>query len=186
MTRARLCSFALICLAAACSSDPDGPDAQTPPTSGRADIEQWLEDASYRTWACEPAVHETRSPSPHGFNKICSNDLISSAATGTTAWPKGAAAVKELYASSTATTPTGFAVYLKTAADSADGANWYWYERIPTTSNVPNDPTGVIADGKGSAGAAKSVCVACHAAAGTDMLHTPSTGGRDQVYTPVP
>ena len=185
MKLAGLCSFALIGLFAACSSDSgSSSDAQTPPTSGGADVEQWLKDASYKTWACEPSIHASRDPSPHGFNRICSNDLIANAATGTTVWPKGAAAVKELYASLTATTPVGYAVYLKTDAASADGANWYWYERIPTNSAPPDDKK-VVADGKGDGGTAKSICVGCHGAAGTDVPHTPSPGGRDQVYTPV-
>jgi hypothetical protein len=182
-----LCSFALIALVAACGgSDSDGSDDQTPPTSGRTDIESWISAGSYKGWSCEPAVHAARSPSPHGFNRICSNDLIAGAATGTTAWPKGSAAVKEIYASLTATTPTGYAVYLKTDADSAAGANWYWYERVPADSDAPHDTNGVVADGKGGGGTPKSICVGCHAAAGVDTAHTPSTGGRDQVYTPVP
>jgi hypothetical protein len=160
-------------------------DAQTPPTSGRADIEKWLGDASYKTWACEPSVHAARSPSPHGFNRICSNDVIAGAAAGTAAWPRGAASVKELYDSATATAPVGFAVYLKTDASSAGGANWYWYERVPAASDAPHDGNGVVADGKGDSGAAKSVCVGCHGGAGMDAAHTPSPGGRDLVYTPV-
>ncbi|HEU4729022.1 MAG TPA: hypothetical protein VFT22_14055 [Kofleriaceae bacterium] len=174
---------------AACSSDDSTgsttSDAQTPPTSGRVDVEKWLAEGSYKTWACELAPHKFRDPSPHGFNRICSNDLIAGAATGTGAWPKGAAAVKELYASETDTTPVGYAVYLKTDADSAGGANWYWYERVPLTSDAPHDANGIVADGKGTGGTALSICVGCHAAAGSDTAHTPSIGGRDQVYTPV-
>jgi len=172
----------------ACSSDSESSitsNAQTPPTSGRVDIEAWLADASYKTWACEPAVHAARDPSPHGFNRICSNDLIAGSATGTAAWPKGAAAVKELYASLTATTPFGYAVYLKTAPDSASGANWYWYERVPLTSDAPHDANGTVADGKGGGGTPLTICVDCHRGAGSDAGHTPSPGGRDQVYTPV-
>jgi hypothetical protein len=188
MKFAGLCSFALFGLFAACSTDSGGSsnsDAQTPPTSGRIDIENWLTAASYKTWACEPAIHASRDPSPHGFNRICSNDAIAGAATGTAAWPKGAAAVKEIYTSMTDTTPVGYAVYLKTDADSADGANWYWYERVPTSSNAPHDANGIVADGKGSSGAPLTICVGCHAAAGMDATHTPSPGGHDQVYTPV-
>ena len=189
MRLAGLCCTGLICALAACSSnDTNGSsasDAQTPPTSGRVDIEKWLGDASYKTWTCEPAVHAARSPSPHGFNRICSNDLIAGAATGTGAWPKGAAAVKEIYTSLTDTTPAGYAVYLKTDAASAGGANWYWYERVPASSTAPHDANGVVADGKGGGGPAMSICVGCHAAAGTDAPHTPSPGGRDEVYTPV-
>jgi hypothetical protein len=187
MKLAGLCSFALIGLFAACgSSDSNGSDDQTPPTSGRTDIESWISAGSYKGWSCEPAVHAARSPSPHGFNRICSNDLIAGAATGTTVWPKGSAAVKEIYASLTSTTPTGYAVYLKTDADSAGGANWYWYERVPADSSAPHDGNGTVADGKGGSGTPMSICVGCHAAAGADGPHTPSPGGRDQVYTPVP
>jgi cytochrome c553 len=185
MKLAALLCTALLGTLVSCSSDSTTSDAQTPPTSGRTDIEKWLTDASYKTWTCEPAVHAARDPSPHGFNRICSNDVIMAAASGTGPWPKGASAVKEIYASLTATTPVGVAVYLKTAADSASGASWYWYERVPSTSDAPHDANGVVADGKGSSGTPLSICVACHGAAGSDTMHTPSPGGRDQVYTPV-
>ena len=45
-------------------------------------------------------------------------------------------------------------VYLKTDADSAAGANWYWYERVPATSEAPHDAYGVVADSKGGSGPA--------------------------------
>jgi len=176
---------AITSLAACSSSDSSDATDQTPPTTGRSDMEQWLQDASYKQWTCEPAVHEARSPSPHGFNRICSNTAIASAATGTAVWPKGSAAVKEIYTSLTATAPVGYAVYLKTDDDSAAGANWYWYERVASDSEAPHDANGVVADGKGGNGAAKSICVGCHNAAGADAAHTPSMGARDQVYTPV-
>jgi hypothetical protein len=170
-----------------CSDDDmdDSTTSQTPP-QGAAAIEAWLTAGSYKDWQCEPAVHAARSPSPHGFNRICSNDLISATATGTGNWPKGAAAVKELHASASSTTPMGYAVYLKTADDSAGGANWYWYERVQLDSAAPHDSAGVVADGMGGGGTAKTICVGCHVAAGSDAAHTPSVGGRDQVYTPVP
>lgn len=162
----------------------DAPAASQTPPMGAAAVEAWLATGAYRAWHCETALHTARAPSPHGFNRICSNDLIANAATGTTDWPVGAAAVKELYASETATTPSGYAVYLNTA-DTAGGDGWYWYERVPLDSPVPHDAMGVVADGLGSAGTAMTICVGCHAGAGTDMAHTPSMGGRDQVYTPV-
>ena len=108
-------------------------------------------------------------------------------ATGTGEWPQGAAAVKELYANATDTTPVGYAVYLKTQTSSAAGASWYWYERVPLSSAAPHDANGVVADGLGSAGGpAMQICVGCHSAAGSDAAHTPSPGGRDEVYTPGP
>jgi hypothetical protein len=150
--------------------------SQRPP-QGAAAVEAWLKKGEYKDWQCESGVHAARSPSPHGFNRICSNDAISSRATDDGAWPEGAAGVKELYDSADSKSPMGYSVYLKTADDSEGGAKWYWYERI-------GDQT--VADGFGSSGPAKAICVACHAAAGSDDAHTPSAGGRDQVYTPVP
>lgn len=148
---------------------------QTPPMGATA-VEAWLATGAYKQWACEPMAHAGRAPSPHGLNRICSNMVIAQDAAGSTPWPAGAAAVKELFSSATDTTPTGYSVYLKTAADSAAGANWYWYERIDAS---------VIADGRGNGGPARSICVGCHSAAGKDPAHTPSPGARDQVYTAV-
>jgi hypothetical protein len=158
---------------------------QTPPQGADA-VEAWLSEGSYKDWHCEDKLHASRAPSPHGFNRICSNDLISSHATGNADWPKGAAAVKELYAAADDTDPVGYAVYLKTDSDSAGGANWYWYERVPLDSAAPHDAKGVVADSLGDTAGAKSICVGCHIAAGSDSDHTPTSGGRDQVYTPVP
>jgi hypothetical protein len=155
------------------------------PPQGADAVEAWLSEGSYKDWHCEDKVHASRSPSPHGFNRICSNDLISAKATADSDWSKGAAAVKELYAGMDDSKPVGYAVYLKTDSDSAAGANWYWYERVPLDSAAPHDAKGVVADGLGDSGPAKTICVGCHAAAGSDMAHTPSSGGRDQVYTPV-
>jgi hypothetical protein len=160
-------------------------DVQTPPQTGAADVEAWLAQKSYQSWHSETSVHAQRSPSPHGFDRIYSNDLISGAATSTAPWPAGAAAVKELYATATDTTPNGYAVYVKTDADSNGGANWYWYERVPLDSAAPHDSAGVVADGFGDSGGALTVCVSCHSAAGSDAAHTPSANGHDEVYTPV-
>jgi hypothetical protein len=176
----------MLCAACSSSSSPASPTpAQTPPM-GYATIEAWLAAGSYKQWHAEPAIHASRVPSPHGFDRIYSNDIIHSNATGSGAWPVGAAAVKELFATATDTTPIGYAVYLKTQADSANGANWYWYERVPMNSQVPHDANGVVADELGNSGPALTICVGCHGAAGSDMKHTPSPGGRDQVYTPIP
>lgn len=162
---------------------PVGED-QTPPT-GRVAVESWLADGAYKSWAQEPAIHASRMPSPHGFNRIYSNDVIKTNAAGSGPWPVGAAAVKELYASMDGAAPIGFAVYLKQEADSAGGANWYWYERVPLDSEAPHDSNGVVADGTGGSGPERDICVGCHVGAGTDPAHTPTAGGRDQVYTPV-
>src|ERR1700677_1616386 len=70
--------------------------AQTPPMGG-INVEAWLAQGYYKQWSCESAVHASRSPSVHNFNRICSNDVIASHAGSTAEWPEGAAAVKELY-----------------------------------------------------------------------------------------
>jgi hypothetical protein len=150
---------------------------QTPPM-GHTALEAWLATGVYKSWHCEAAPHAARSPSIHVFDRVCSNDAIASNASGTSAWPEGAASVKELYDPSDTKTVKGYAVALKTQADSGNGANWYWYEREITGT--------VLADGLGSTATPMADCVSCHSAAGSDAAHTPTTGGRDQVYTPVP
>ncbi len=135
------------------------PGPQTPPSSGRVDMEAWIAAGHYRAWHCEPTPHASRPGSPHGTNRICSNDLLSGS-TGDGPYPVGAAAVKELYG--TPGTVTGYAVYLK-VADGTDGANWYWFERIGARN---------VADGLGASGSARTICVGCHASAPRDFVFT--------------
>ncbi|HVR63831.1 MAG TPA: hypothetical protein VMU50_18145 [Polyangia bacterium] len=156
--------------------DAGSGNAQTPPI-GAAAIAPWLQQGLYKTWHCETAAHTARPPSPHNVDRVCSNDVIANNATSTAPWPAGAAAVKELYAQTTDTTPSGWAVYLKTAADSANGANWYYYGALTAG--------GANVDGMGSDPIVMPTCTSCHLAAGSDAAHTPSTGGHDLVYTPV-
>ena len=159
---------------------PDGGgdgDAQRPPITGRADVEAWLSQGLYKNWKCEAAAHDPRAPSPHGKNRICSNDKLSAAGAGE--YPVDSAAVKELY-DAAGTSVVGIAVYRHVSAGTT-GANWYWYERVPSSSAAPHDANGVVADGLGSSGPAKDICVACHQAAGIDAAHS----GHDFVYTQV-
>jgi hypothetical protein len=169
------------------TAEASAPDASETPPMGAATVEAWLATGAYKKWKCEPAVHMARSPSPHGFNRICSNDVIESTVDSPDPWSEGAAAVKELYSSLTATTPDGYAVYLKTESSSAGGANWYWFEIVPSDSSAPHNEAGVVADGLGTADAGPpyAICVSCHGAAGSNAAHTPSPNGHDFVYTPV-
>lgn len=203
MIRSVLTSLSIVALGAsafACSSStPSSPsgtsgtsgtpagtlsvNAQTPPTTGGTAVEAWIKDGSYKSWKCEPAVHASRSPSPHGMNRICSNDLTA-AFTGAGERPLGSAGVKELY-DATGKEIVGVAVYVKTKATSDGGSSWYWYERVPLASAAPHDAKGVVADGLGASGPAKDICVGCHAGAGSDAAHTPTPGALDQVYTQV-
>src|SRR4051812_36675170 len=79
-----------------CGNGGGGDDeSQVPPTSSAADIDAWIAEGHYKEWACEDKEHEARSPSPHGFNRICSNDVLSAAGDGE--YPVDSAGVKELW-----------------------------------------------------------------------------------------
>jgi hypothetical protein len=155
-------------------------DDQTPPSTNGKDVEAWLATGKYMSWACEMDSHAAMKVSPHGQNKICSNNLVAnfSGATGSER-PVGSAAVKELYDDAAAL--VGYAVYVKVKPTTAGGANWYWYERVPLTSAAPHNSMGVVADGLGSAGTAQTICVGCHAAAASDDAHSVTKSG-DYVY----
>lgn len=176
--RSSLVLVVSLCILAGCGSDAADAgsaapgSAQLPPTTGSVDLEAWLARGDYLDWRCETVSSPQRKVSPHGQNRICSNDLIVDFEGGVgDERPKGSAAVKELYDDDTKL--VGYAVEVKTAETSDEGANWYWYERLPGT--------GVVADGFGTSGNPKTVCVGCHAAAGSDETHT-VTGSSDYVY----
>jgi hypothetical protein len=65
----------------------------------------------------------------------------------------------------------GYAVGVKVKTTSDGGDSCYWYEGVPLDSAAPPDKNGVVADGLGSAGAAKSICIGCHAGAGSNAMH---------------
>jgi hypothetical protein len=139
---------------------------QAPPTTGAADVQAWLAQGFYTTWHCEPASHPARSPSPHGTNRVCSNDLLSSAGPGE--FPVGAASVKELIDGNTI---TGHSVARHVRAGTT-GDTWFWFE---------GSPTSVYTVGLGDKGTPHDVCVGCHEGAGSDASHS----GHDFVYTQV-
>jgi hypothetical protein len=149
-------------------------DGQTPPSTSGSDVEAWLDEGHYLDWACEDVEHPQMKVSPHGHNRVCSNDLTRGfdGAPGDER-PAGSASVKELY--DDASKLIGYAVAVKLAAKSGGGANWYWYERIGDL---------VTSDGLGSETKPKAVCVSCHTAAGTDDTHA-VTGSSDFVYLQV-
>lgn len=164
-----------------CGDDGSGDDSgeeetQIPPTNG-AEMRTWLAAGHYKDWACEAAPHEARSPSPHGWNRICSNDAVSSHGDGE--YPVGAAGVKELYDDG-GKNIVGYAVYRHIKAGTT-GDTWYWYEQVPDSSMAPHDANGIVADGNGGSGPSKDICVSCHQATGVDAAHS----GHDYVYTQV-
>lgn len=137
-----------------------GDVAELPPAEQNA-IFQWLKDGHYTGWAAESGVHASAGPHGGGVRTYVNAALLESLSAGNSMHPKGAAAVKELYDGATL---SGWAVELKTDADSAGGQGWYWYENYSTT-----DPSGPVAAGNG-----KSLCFNCH------------SGGADHVLTPFP
>lgn len=158
------CSASLLLFSFGCGG---ASDAQLPPTTGEAALTAWLDRGTYKSWHCEAEPHEQRSPSPHGYNRICSNDVLS--AHGAGEYPVDAAAVKEL--SNASGTRMGVAVYRHVKAGTG-GESWYWYEKAGAQT---------VADGTGATGPAKDICVSCHQAAGSDAAHF----GHDFVYTHV-
>jgi hypothetical protein len=158
-------------------------DDETPPTTNGRDVEQWLKQGAYKSWDCETVDHPQIKVSPHGQNRVCSNALAAAfEGTPSDERPVGTAAVKELLDDDSEL--VGYAVGVKIADDSDGGANWYWYERVPLDSKAPHNDAGVVADGLGSQGAAQSICVGCHAGAGSNEAHD-VMGSSDYVYLQV-
>lgn len=171
MNIVRILGTTVLLLSASCGSGDEGGgasgDPQLPTVTSEAALASWIAEAHYKNWKCEAAVHDARSPSPHGKNRICSNDIAS--AHGNGEYPVGAASVKELYDQSGANV-SGYSVAVKVAA--GGGEAWHWYEAVGSR---------VLANGRGSEGPPKTVCVGCHAGAGIDAEHS----GHDLVYTQV-
>jgi hypothetical protein len=154
-------------------------DEQTPPTNG-PELETWLASGAYTAWG--PASNLDKGgplpgplpPPPGGcvycFSSIYANTAVQESAAGGESWPRGAAMVRVMFASSTDLTPMGYAVSLKLADDTAGGANWYWYERFTRDGH-----TEVAADGDGATGSAATSCVGCHGDA--------QNGARDLIFT---
>jgi hypothetical protein len=132
-------------------------DPHIPPRKRRKLLD-WLVAGNYlATYAAEPAVHD--SLGPHGgnvrtyYNPILVDDLRA----GRTTWSRGAAMVKELYASGKDEV-RGYSVMIKTRADSGpNGEGWLFFETFNLTG------------GNAYYGRGLGVCTNCHQA-GTDYL----------------
>jgi hypothetical protein len=149
-------------------TDTDTSGADQIPPQGYAAIDPWLDAGEYTDWNCEAAPHAGAGVSPHGMNRICSNDLASTHTTGE--FPIGAASVKELY-DEAGTTVVGYAVTSKVSTGGAE--SWYWYEQVPPGTDLGTivvDANGVVADDLGDAGQAATVCVTCHVGAPNDYV----------------
>ncbi|MEW6331717.1 MAG: hypothetical protein AB1560_09680 [Pseudomonadota bacterium] len=150
-TLARLLLFS--CLMACAGPAP----AQTPaPPPGGTALEAWLKAGRYKTWRSESGPHASQGPHFGKVRAWLNPVLFESLQARTRQHPPGAVAVKELYGEGE--TVQGWSVAIKTAADSAGGSNWYWYEIFQNK---------VIKDGQGIL-----LCRGCHFT-GNDYVLTP-------------
>jgi hypothetical protein len=127
------------------------PVTAIPALSDAAALQQWLDQGTYKSWACEPTKHGPTLGSAHGSVRICSNPLMAASSSGS--YPVGAASVKELYSGDAI---NGYAIGVKVAA--GEGANtWHWYERIGSV---------VVANSVGA-----GICEGCHRNASRDRIY---------------
>jgi hypothetical protein len=160
-------------------TDGGGDDpAKVPPVTGKTDVRAWLAEGHYKSWTCQAGVVDPIPISPHGKQRICINGILKGHGNTAGEFPVDSAAVKELYDAAGAEI-VGYAVY-RHVTPGAGGETWYWFEEVPDDSPAPHDADGIVADGLGSSGPAKDICVGCHMAAGIDADHP----GHDMVYTP--
>jgi hypothetical protein len=123
----------------------------------------YLKSGAYRGLeARESAMHRSRGPhSKFGLpvRVFLDATLDMSLKAGRTEHPAGAAAVKEMFDANGVL--EGWAVMVKTRADSDGGVGWFWYETTDT-----EDRTNLVAAGNGV-----PLCSGCHAS-GNDLVLT--------------
>ena len=126
-------------------------------------LQPWLIAGSYRSWSHESKQHPSNGPHGEGVVTYLSPPLEGSLRDKAKVHPRGAAAVKELFKGGA---HVGWAVSVKTAADSVNGKTWYWYEVLSTapTAKAPYQGLGV------------EICRDCHT----------ESGGVDQVLVDFP
>jgi len=143
--------------------------AQTPapnssgiPTEKNA-LFKYLKEGTYKTLpAKEARKHASRGPhTKFGLpvQVYLNGTLDASLKAGSASHPAGSAAVKEMFDKDGKL--EGWAVMLKTAADSDGGKGWFWYEITSTT-----DPSNPVRIGNGV-----PLCFGCHAT-GADYVLT--------------
>lgn len=154
---ATMLSFALLAAASAAGA------ADTAPTDAEA-LNRFLQSGGYKDWQKESQPQQGRSGA-HSGGKIrawLSPALAKSLAEGAKSHPAGSTTVKEIFDASGKL--RGWSVGVKTAADSAGGRNWFWYEVESTAPGARPAYVGLNAQ----------PCSACHLT------------GRDFVLTPYP
>ncbi len=147
------------------------PTADTPSVDSVVPIDQpalfkYLQDGSYKNFAAkESALHPSTGPHTKAglpVRVFVDPKMEASLGAGNAAHPAGAGIVKEMYDAERKL--QGWAVMVKTAADSAGGKGWFWYEVTSTT-----DGSKPVAAGNGV-----PLCFGCH------------TAGKDYVLSEFP
>ena len=135
------------------------PTAETPKVDSVVPIAKdklfsYLQAGSYKNLAAkESGRHPTRGPHTKigwPVRVFLGPNLDASLKAGNTTHPAGSAAVKEMYDGSGKL--QGWAVMVKTTADSVGGKGWFWYEITSTT-----DGSKPVATGNGV-----PLCFGCH------------------------
>ena len=135
------------------------PTAETPKVDSVVPVAKdklfsYLQAGSYKSLAAkESGRHPTRGPHTKigwPVRVFLGPNLDASLKAGNTSHPAGSAAVKEMYDGSGKL--QGWAVMVKTTADSAGGKGWFWYEITSTT-----DGSKPVATGNGV-----PLCFGCH------------------------
>ena len=128
------------------ATGPGGEIAGIPLSSDK--LFDFLQKKKYKDWEHEATIQESRGPHDDGVTYV--NPTLREALQGRLGvMPLGAAAVMEMYEEGS---HYGWAVSIKTQADSADGNNWYWYEVLSTA-----DRSRLAAAGMGV-----PLCKSCH------------------------
>ncbi len=118
----------------------------------------YLQEGRYKGFANEAEPHTSVGPHPSPdlqqssmVRAFFNSAVDASLKAGNETHPQGSAIVKEFY--DDAGEVSGWAVSVKTGADSQNGEGWYWYETLSTTDN-----SNPVAAGNGVA-----LCWGCHA-----------------------
>lgn len=128
---------------------PTGSDLPADP----ADFGAFLAAERYNDWDCEPELHPSQEPSPHGMNRICQNDIASAALDGEGNWPVGTAFVKEQF---NAAGELGAISVSVRESDAEGSAGWRFYREA--NGAVTNNNTGQF------------FCTNCHDGADRDFV----------------
>lgn len=105
-------------------------DDAIPPTD-KDKLFEWLSARQYEDWPHESKPHRSAGPHPVQVIAYLNPKLDESLASGNALHPTGSAAVKELLNASGEL--AGWAVSVKTQADSDTGKGWFWYEILGTS-----------------------------------------------------